>query len=609
MPFGNGQRWRQNGRRETQHKRLSPVEYAAVRACYLLFKAIHHLILTNLAISGDHKMYERKVNELDKFFKVSGQEKDEIFKKNKRQINEEWRKAHLNNQKEHFERMIASNAEELNKMNLSKGKLKPFLDQGAQWAKNSLGRKFTKNDFEKGSLKIYEQANEQANSGPNTAAHPPHTASIAAKSDRSAPILNTPKPQPKITPAEFLENRAKNQEVPRPNTHGDKNMNQSTPGTKRPAPTSPEVSPSIDRDGKKPHVDEKTPPPPSPVQAKSPVKNSDPSPNFDSPAPISPKKTNFPPAQHGPSTSKVLEENGSRFRALEDTEVELDSFPTLKESLKVKSPSKHTPTPSRKRKKGRQESPPTPSSEAGETTPKRIPQMGVVNSASPTLRTESGLPNGETQTDSAPQKTKFSTAEQVHAFRPLNGARGLAIKQAWKMPKLTQKTLIIGDENLQRIEKLDDAETQILSYPGLKFSNLKLILEARRAVVEGYKRDPHKNENPGTKPDNVVIMVGQHDSNMQASSFHSNLGVIKPMLINQFGNSKIHFCQVNSPASEPHIKACNETVAEFCKKSGDRWNFLECLSDEILETDPADPTHWTPACAQKVASLIFDHLN
>ena len=67
----------------------------------------------------------------------------------------------MNNQKEHFQRMVASNAEELKKMNLSKGKLKPFLDQGAQWAKNSLGRKFTKNDFEKGSLKIYEQANEE----------------------------------------------------------------------------------------------------------------------------------------------------------------------------------------------------------------------------------------------------------------------------------------------------------------------------------------------------------------------------------------------------------------------------------------------------------------
>ena len=634
MAYGNGQRGRQNGRRGTggQRKHLPPADYAAVKACYHLFKAIHHLILVNSAISGEHNMFSKKVKELNSFFKCSGQASDPLFLTNKDQINKHWRLAHLENIKEHYERTIDSNSEDLQKMKLSKTKLKQFLEAGADWARNSLGRKFSKLDFEKGCEKIYQQSAEQANSGQKTAPTATHTAPTAAKQTNRATtpqrdpptILN---PTPGLTPAEFLNARQLNsnnsQEVPRPNTHRD-TANVSTPSVKRAASESPNASPSDEREGKKPHFDQATPPPPPKPPSPSPTPKKDPPPNFEPSPALSNDNEIFPPAQHAASTSSASPENGSRFRVLE-TQVEPDSFPTLEESLAYKSPPKHTkipapkstPSNTNKRKRTmRKSSPPTPPSETGETTPKRAPQTVVVNSASPTLRSDTGSPNGETQTDFVDTPTKkiqFSTSEKIDAFSPLpkNGveARGRALQKKWKMPKLTKNTLIVGDENLQRIEKIDDDDVQILSYPGLKFSNLKLLLNARKELVENYKRNPRENENPGTKPEKVVFMVGQHDTSMQASSFHSNLGAIKPLLMNQFGGSQIYFCQVNTPDKEPHILACNKTLDEFCKKQQPHWTFVQCLPDDIFETDPADPTHWTPECAQKAASLIFNRLN
>ena len=622
MAYGNGQRWRHNGRRgpggDGQRRRLPPADFAAVKACNLIFKAIHHLILTNLAISGEHNMFKKKVNELDSFFKVSGQEKDQTFLANKRQINIQWRTAHLENQKEHFERMLSTEAEVLSKMKLSKGKLKPFLEQGAEWARNSLGKKFSKTDFDQGSAKIYQQASEQANSGNQPAAP-------AATANTPAPILNPAQrknPNPGLKPADFLAQRpnvfAKKQEVPRSNAHRD-TANTSTP-SKRRAEDSPNASPIDNRGSKKPHQDVESPPPPTPPRGPTPSPSENiPPANFTPPPPhqISTEKTVFPPAQNEPSTSNVT---GSRFSVLQ---VEPEPFPTLQESVEQsKKPPRRSspknynqsriPKPKRKRSDN-QGSPSTPPSETGEITPKRAAQTGRANSdASPILRNATGSPNGDTQADAASpgRNTNFSTAPQIKVFPRLNGARGASIKQKWKIPKLTKKTLIIGDENLQRIEKIDDPDTQILSYPELKYSNLKLILDARKNLVEAYKRDPHQNESPGTKPDKVVFLVGHHDKHMEASSFHSNLGAIKPILLNQFGGSQIYFCQVRSSADERHIQNCNDTVEKFCKKQPDgTWTFLPCLPDDIFETDPSRPTLWTPDCAQKVASQIFDRLN
>ena len=171
------------------------------------------------------------------------------------------------------------------------------------------------------------------------------------------------------------------------------------------------------------------------------------------------------------------------------------------------------------------------------------------------------------------------------------------------MPKLTTNTLIIGDENLERVEEIAHTpeEALVLSYPEIKLNNLKLILEDRRDKVAEYLKT--KTNSPGWAPKQVIFNIGAHDREMQPSSIHSHLGAIKPLILNQFRASKIYFFPINPVDSK--AEAFNKTVSDFCEKQED-WVFIDF--EEIpfkFETDPTDPDHWSRDFAQRVADFLL----
>ena len=717
MVYGHGQRWRQNGRRHADgQRRRSPADHAMVKACYAIMQAKHHMILTDRAIAGEHKMFKNKVSELDKFFKTAGEKNDPLYQRIKHEINEDWRSGHLVNNRDHFERMIDSNAADLKNKKLNKNKLEDFYKQGADWARNSFGKKLTNRDLAEARDIIFRQAAEHTtpaasqntharvppqnqptragltpteflaqrgatvsrptiprdtpNNRPTSATalqqnparsstsagtrvntqisaeanakktlaeaaktqaeqanrsqspKPPQGAQSAAKTRADPPLTGTatrptPAPRPQKVPTQkptskILAPRGATP-VPQATEPRDTPMTVDTPSKKRAAPNSPEVSPSNEqsKNGKKAHFDKPSPSPSSPPRTSNfetrptttPRKNS---PNFEK-SPAQNSQKDLPPAQHGASTSKIPRDNGSRYRVLSDFRVDDDTFPTLNDSLK-QTPAKRNNTPVSKRKRSaRKSSPVTPPEVTGETTPKRVAQTHGGTGASPILRTETGSPNGATQADFVDQSGKkaHATSNKITVFPRIEGAKGKMIQDRWQMPLITKNNLIIGDENLQRIEKIDNDDAHIFAYPNLNINNLKLILQERQDKVTAYQRDPVKGPNPGTTPQKVVFNVGLHDREMLKQSIISQLGAIKPLILTQFRNSQIYFCPVAPRGEGPEL--FNQTIEEFCKKQ-ENWTFLKDISD-IFESDPADPEHWTPACAQEVASLIFDRLN
>ena len=617
MAYGHGQRWRHNGRRLADgQRRRSPADHAAVKACYAILQARHHLTLVNRALADEHKMFKGKVSELDKFFKTAGDKNDPQFMHKKHQINVEWRSAHLQNHKEHFERMINSNADLLKNQKREKNKILEFFNQGADWARKSFGKKFTKQDFDQGREIVLRQVTEHANSGNKTAtpasSNAPNKNSSQQAQTRPVPpprqTRPTPTPpRPAPPPQNSRTDPPPQPQRPAPSPRPAKNATAGTPSQKRAA--SPGVSPSSEErpnPGKKPNFDDKTPPrapnfekSPAAAPSKIPVLN---------PASKSPRSQKLPPAQQGASTSKPPCDNGSRFRVLGELQVDNNDFatPVVRENKTRKHTPKATPN-KRKRDESRKNSPATPPEETGETTPKRKAKTNGVTGGSPVLRTESGSPNGDTQSDfvESSQKPIFQTSEKIKKYPNLEGAKGKFVKHKWRLPKLTTNTLIIGDENLERVEEIVETpeEALVLSYPEIKLNNLKLILEDRRDRVAEYLKNPKKENSTGWAPKQVIFNIGAHDREMQPSSIHSHLGAIKPLILNQFRASKIYFFPINPV--DPKAEAFNKTVAEFCEKQVN-WAFIDF--DEIpfqFETDPADPDHWSHDFAQNVAGLLL----
>ena len=320
--------------------------------------------------------------------------------------------------------------------------------------------------------------------------------------------------------------------------------------------------------GKKPNFTQITPPPP-PNFDKSPAPEKSAS-KIPIPASKSPRSPELPPAKNGASTSQIPRENGSRFRVLATQPEPTSDFPSLVEAAKTVK-RKHDPKPSTPKRKrpSRPASPVTPPEVTGETSPKRLAQNHgetAVSPGSPTLRTENGSPHGATQSDFVDTSRKYVTSEKVQKYPTLkSGNRGVnhkLIKQRWEMPRLTKNYLIIGDENLQRIEKIDNDDAQILSYPGLKFVKLRTVLEDRQIKVDDYKRDPTRNPSTGTTPQKIVLSIGSHDaaSGMVKTSIESQLRALKKIFAQQFRASQIYLCPIANAA------AFNDTLAEWCKK-------------------------------------------
>ena len=620
MVYGNGQRWRHNGRRLADgQRRRSPADHAAVKACYAILQAKHHLILVNRALADDHKMFKSKVSELDKFFKTAGDKNDPQYLQKKHQINVDWRSAHLQNHKEHFERMISKNADLLKNQKLTKNKILEFLNQGADWARKSFGKKFTKKDFDEGREIVLRQITEHVNSGNKTAAPassnaPPRAQQTVPTRDDRAEPENDNSGQTTANASQHAQTRPpvppprQARPVPSPRqTRSGQNTPAGTQSKKRVA--SPRVSPSSEErpnPGKKPNFDDKSPPrapnfdkSPAAAPSKTPVLN---------PASKSPRSQELPPAQQGASTSKTPCDNGSRFRVLDEQQVDNIEFATPEVPEKTTRNQTPKATPSKRKRGGsRKNSPSTPPEETGETTPKRKAQTNGVTGGSPVLRTESGSPNGDSQSDFVEnsQKPIFKTSEKIIKYPNLDGAKGKAVKQKWQLPTLTTNTLVIGDENFERVENIehDPHEALVLSFPDLKLNNLKLVLEDRRDRVTEYVKNPRENPSPGYMPKQVIFSIGAHDQGMQTSSIHSQLGAIKPLILNQFSSSKIYFSPVNPVDS--NAKAFNKTVADFCEKQKN-WVFLDRFDLGIqFETDPADPTHWSHDCAQSIAYSLL----
>ena len=224
MAYGNGRRWRQNGRRgEGQHKR-SPADHAAVKACYAVLQAIHHLCLVKTDLNGELKMFRGKRIELNKFFKTAGEKNDQLYIANKEAINAQWQVAQLVELQEHFERMRDSNVADLKSKKLEKTKLSEIFNLGVDWAKNSFGRKFTKRDFEEGRDLIFKQSKEAAKTP-------------AASAPKQNPARSSTSAGTRVNPQIFAETKAKK-------AFAEAAMKQTEQAPKTPAAPTPQQNPA-----------------------------------------------------------------------------------------------------------------------------------------------------------------------------------------------------------------------------------------------------------------------------------------------------------------------------------------------------------------------------
>ena len=131
-------------------------------------------------------------------------------------------------------------------------------------------------------------------------------------------------------------------------------------------------------------------------------------------------------------------------------------------------------------------------------------------------------------------------------------------------------------------------------------------------LIDDFAYGPDSN-NPGMQPSHVITMAGINDMYMSKTTNKVNISRLYSALKRQFPNSKISFCLVPmiktafTDKQYETIQDLNREIQSFCDKNA--LNCIPKLPKEDFETDPADPIHWTPACANKTFEHIMNHLN
>ena len=575
----------------------------------MLYQALHHYTLTAdaLANTSDSStaMHSKKVRQLDSYFKTAQANRNPEFVAKSKQINQNWRKQHLENHLEHFGKMKNQNSQKIKDLKLPKSELLGYLGTAKKWAKDNFKRKFSEARFSEISKIVLDSAMEQAPTVPNTHRGPQNN---TAPPTRPVPVpRRSAGPRPKSL---FPSTAAK---TPSNNTHrgGDPTPGPSNAESESAAPP-PNFAPVID-----PAIAKETP---NTRRSKRTEMSPDLSPAEGQAEKQKPKsKTPTETTHRGGNNAELILQN--RFSPLSFCQNdEVEAPPTTSSgatNISHKTPGK------------RQLSPGTPTPDH---TPKRVHED---SGASPSLRSPplntSVTPSGNKTPPPTPRTTPsradfdysrpdhsihFETSPRVKTFDSLRKQdKGQSIKKKWSIPKLKKSTVIIGDENLARIENLDRDDVEILSYPEMHLGRMKLILEEREQRVNQHISSPRAATDLGINPSHVVIVPSVHNKSYSAKSLATNIQNVCTLLTKNFpGAKQIYFAHTEmksgifSASEESAIKSMNQKMTDL---SNNRENIsvIPQINADDFEVDPSQPLHWTPRCAEKIVKNIFENLN
>jgi ribA/ribD-fused uncharacterized protein len=175
----------------------------------------------------------------------------------------------------------------------------------------------------------------------------------------------------------------------------------------------------------------------------------------------------------------------------------------------------------------------------------------------------------------------------------------------WKLPRLSQNTVIIGDSNLDRITDLSTNHVEIHCFPGMS------IHQANK-LVESYEHGP-TSANPAPQPREVIISVGINDRCNAGPTIRTCTNKLFLNCRKQFPHSRICMAQVNSDHRLPSLQGEIITkVNSAIKAYFGQDHAIPLLPSSRFHTAEAERhpyIHWTEPCANDILQHWLQHLN
>lgn len=172
-------------------------------------------------------------------------------------------------------------------------------------------------------------------------------------------------------------------------------------------------------------------------------------------------------------------------------------------------------------------------------------------------------------------------------------------KPAWKLPNLTQSTLIIGDSNLARITNPTSKTMQIESYSGAKITHLQKL----------FKEYQHQEQ-----PADIIINIGINDrENNNTNRVAQSLKDLSKIARETFPDSDIYLTTI--PISNT-LDLIQPNKSFNIRKLNENLNKLPLEGVRVLESDArggwhfhTDGIHWSPRTANGIVDNWVRQVN
>lgn len=167
----------------------------------------------------------------------------------------------------------------------------------------------------------------------------------------------------------------------------------------------------------------------------------------------------------------------------------------------------------------------------------------------------------------------------------------------WKMPKIVQDTLIIGDSNLNRIPLCDiPPNTQVESFPGARLKHIENIFREHGKIKS--QRNPKR----------IILSVGINDRDVNKKHSIDMCRKLFTTVSKTFPSTEIAFCELNFSGRLTKYAQENLTsINSFAQTENSVTNIPPIAKPGFkLENDNI---HWKPQTAKKLINWWFQNLN
>lgn len=224
--------------------------------------------------------------------------------------------------------------------------------------------------------------------------------------------------------------------------------------------------------------------------------------------------------------------------------------------------------------------------------PRRHTMPTPAPSTSPTQTTHTTPPSQTTNTQTPLTHTTI-IGTHSHKYPSLD-------KPKWKLPKLTEKLVIIGDSNVSKILQTPNntKSIEIHSFPGARFSHMTDIL--------------NKDTLEHTQTQNTILSIGINSRN-NGPTFNNNQ---IEKLLNTYHKWQPHMDKAIAlvpfdptkltPKDTDAINQINTDIKRHAKKLN--LTILDSIPQSQFEVGQ-DTIHWTKTTANKIAKYWINSLN